>query len=169
MGIALVREIRHYFLLRIIAEFIAFIVVVVVQVVVVRALPKESDSTGEQAAPKEQVLFPGDTLSSVSNLHLRSKTKELDSLPSGWNQFAINQAADPDAANEIDVKKAILRNKRAPSASAATPPSASAATPPTVVHASVGQTTHGPSGTSSGLFTSMLTNTISLIYAIFMI
>merc|ERR1712189_60198 len=165
MGIALVREIRHYFLLRIIAEFIAFIVVVVVQVVVVRALPKESDSTGEQAAPKEQVLFPGDTLSSVSNLHHRSKTKELDSLPSGWNQFAINQAADPDAANEIVAKKAILRNKR--SASAATP--ASATPPASVVHASVGQTTHGPSGTSSGLFTSKLTNTISLIYAIFMI
>merc|ERR1712168_1782170 len=128
---------------------LAFIVVVVVQVVVVRALPKESDSTGEQAAPKEQVLFPGDTLSSVSNLHLRSKTKELDSLPSGWNQFAINQAADPDAANEIVVKKAILRNKRDSEAAARTPPGSA-------VHASVGQTTHGSSGTSSGLFTSIL-------------
>merc|ERR1712189_32349 len=151
---------------------LAFIIVVVVQVVLVQALPKESDSTGEQAAPAEQVLFPGDTLSNVSNLHLRSKTKELDSLPSRWNQYAINQAADPDAANEIDVKKAILRNKRADDGSAKPASSASTAAS-SGAPVSAGQTTHGPKKTpensSSGLFTSILINTISLIYAILMI
>merc|ERR1712221_33301 len=112
---------------------LAFIVVVV-QVVLVQALPKESDSTGEQAAPAEQ-------------------------------------AADPDAANEIDVKKAILRNKRADDGSAK--PASASSTASSGVPVSAGQTTHGPKKTpensSSGLFTSILTNTISLIYAIFMI
>merc|ERR1712221_6516 len=96
---------------------LAFIVVVV-QVVLVQALPKESDSTGEQAAPAEQ-------------------------------------AADPDAANEIDVKKAILRNKRADDGSAK-PASAAASAASSGAPVSAGQTTHGPKKTpensSSGLF-----------------
>merc|ERR1712221_25033 len=114
---------------------LAFIVVVV-QVVLVQALPKESDSTGEQAAPAEQ-------------------------------------AADPDAANEIDVKKAILRNKRADDGSAKPASASASASASSGAPVSAGQTTHGPKKTpensSSGLFTSILINTISLIYAILMI